>query len=164
MFFQAVHLDSVREAGLRLLFPSLSFTIASATTGWLCARRKSPALTLYLGQGFLFVGTASLVVMATVFPGYDCPNWLYDAFLVPAIIGVGMMAPSTVLTLLNITHSEDQAVANTCLIMMRSLGVFTGTTISTTVLQNSFHLAIKKHNYDEHTKQVSAAQTYLAFY
>lgn len=159
MFFQASHLDTVREAGFRLLFPSISFTMASAITGSIIARLQSPALTLYISQGLLFFGTLGLVLMVTVFPLFNVSNWAYNSMLIAPIMGVGMIAPSTVLTLLNITPMEDQAVANTCLIMARSLGVFFATAISTTTVQNTLRIVISSYDYDESSQVVSGVTT-----
>ncbi|OPB40701.1 putative L-asparaginase [Trichoderma guizhouense] len=153
LFFQTVHLDSGQDAGFRLLVPSISFTVASCATGFIIARRGSPELTLQLGQGFLFVGTLGLVLMAAMFRTLSMPGWLYNIMLIFPIVGVGILASSTVLALLNVTPSRDQAVANGGLIMLRSLGIFISTAFSTTVLQNIFLASINLDQYDEQQKK-----------
>ncbi|KAK4071856.1 hypothetical protein Trihar35433_3920 [Trichoderma harzianum] len=153
LFFQTVHLDSGQDAGFRLLVPSISFTVASCATGFIIARRGSPELTLQLGQGFLFVGTLGLVLMAAMFRTLSMPGWLYNIMLILPIVGVGILASSTVLALLNVTPSRDQAVANGGLIMLRSLGIFISTAFSTTVLQNIFLASINLDQYDEQQKK-----------
>lgn len=85
--------------------------------------------------------------MAWTFQDLGVPNAIYDLMLALPVIGVAMLAPSTVLTLLNMTSNEDQAVANGGLIMCRSLGVFVSTALSTTVLQNVFLLSVQKQRF-----------------
>ncbi|KAK2036574.1 MFS general substrate transporter, partial [Colletotrichum somersetense] len=155
LFFQTVHLDTVQDAGFRLLIPSVSFTISSCFTGFLIARRKSPALTLRLGQSIVLCGAYGLVVMAAVSRRANVPDWMYDCMIALPILGVGMLASSTVMSLLNATPAADQAVANGTLIMMRSLGVFSATAFSTTILQNVFLESLGEASLDNKTIQVS---------
>lgn len=99
--------------------------------------------------------------MAAMFRTLNMPGWLYNIMLIFPIVGVGMLASSTVLALLNVTPSRDQAVANGGLIMLRSLGIFISTAFSTTVLQNIFLTSINLDQYDEQQKQVCEKPYYI---
>lgn len=142
MFFQAVKLDDTDKAGARLVVPSVSFTAVSALSASIIARVKSPKPTLLASQGLLLVGTTGLFVMAAVFPYHSVHDAVYSLMLVAPMLGVGMMAPSTVLALLDLTDPETHAVINGGLIMARSLGVFVATAMSTTIIQNVFQASI----------------------
>lgn len=99
--------------------------------------------------------------MAAMFRTLNMPGWLYNIMLIFPIVGVGMLASSTVLALLNVTPSKDQAVANGGLIMLRSLGIFISTAFSTTVLQNIFLATINLDQYNEQQKQVCEEPCYI---
>lgn len=154
LFFQLVKLDSVRDAGLRLVVPSIAFTASSAMTGSIVARLGSPRLTMAVSQAILFIGGLGLVLMAAVFQRYGVPDAVYYIMLALPAVGVAMLAPSTVLAILNITPIKDQAVANSGLIMFRSLGTFISTALSTAILQNLFLSFLGKDNLDSHDAQV----------
>lgn len=87
---------------------------------------------------------------------------MYDLVLIIPIMGVGMLAPSTVLTLLNMVSSHDHAVANGGLIMMRSLGVFMGTTLSTTVVQNVLRASLRASAPKEMEEKVGVSSVLLS--
>jgi hypothetical protein len=142
LFFQAVRLDTIEQAGARLVIPSVSFTVVSALSASFIAWASSPRPTLIAGQLLLCAGTAALLTMAAIFPDHDVPDAVYNLVLVPVSLGVGMIAPSTLLALLSLTNSENHAVMNGGLVMARSLGVFMATAISTTTIQNAFWSAL----------------------
>lgn len=154
LFFQLVKLDSVRDAGLRLVVPSITFTISSALTGSIVARLGSPRLTMAISQAILCIGGLGLVLMAAIFQRYGIPNAVYYVTLALPTVGVAMLAPSTVLALLNITPTKDQAVANSGLIMFRSLGTFVSTALSTAMLQNLFLSFLARDKLDSQDTEV----------
>lgn len=154
LFFELVKLDSVRDAGLRLVVPSITFTVSSALTGFIVARLGSPRLTMAVSQVMLLIGGLGLVLMAAIFQRYGVPNAVYYIMLALPTVGVAMLAPSTVLALLNITPTKDQAVANSGLIMFRSLGTFISTALSTAILQNLFLAFLGRDKLNSHDAQV----------
>jgi archaellum component FlaF (FlaF/FlaG flagellin family) len=99
--------------------------------------------------------------MAAFFRALNVPGWLYNIMLISPIVGVGMLASSTVLALLNVTPSRDQAVANSGLIMLRSLGIFISTAFSTTVSQNVFLASINLNQFDEKQLEVCGESCHL---
>lgn len=99
--------------------------------------------------------------MAAMFRTLNVTGWLYNIMLIFLIIGVGMLASSTVLALLDVTPSRDQALANGGLIMLRSLGIFISTAFSTTVLQNVFLASINPNEYDERQNEVCGESCHL---
>jgi hypothetical protein len=141
-FYQAVGLETAAEAGTHLVVPSLSFTLSSALAGFLIGRLKTPAPTLHASQVLLVLGTITLAYCAILFPSFS-GAWkiLFSLGLALPAFGSGMMAPSVVLTLLQLSKEEDQAVASGALILMRSLGVSISTALSTTIVQNVFQFA-----------------------
>ncbi|RAH44418.1 uncharacterized protein BO95DRAFT_433012 [Aspergillus brunneoviolaceus CBS 621.78] len=98
------------------------------------ARAYPPA-----SQALLALGTLALfVVVACTSAHTRLPESIYNLALLLPTLGMGMMAPSAVLTLLSSSTKDDHAVANGCFIMMRSLGVFMAVAAGTTTLQNVF--------------------------
>lgn len=152
-FFQTVLLESSEDASTHLVVPSISFTVVSAFTAFLISKLKSPAPTFYASQILLVVGATGLVVMATVFPRRDIASWMYNAMLILPAAGASMMAPSALMTLLSLTGDDDHAVVNGGFIMIRSLGVFMATTLSTATVQGSFRASFRKN--DSLTRNVS---------
>ena len=155
VFFQTVRLESMQAAGTRLVIPSIVFSISSVLSGSLIARWKSPAYTLRFSQGLLLVGTSGLVVASGIFSQYKVPSFIYNVVLILPAIAVGVMAPSTVLTLLNTVDYEEHAVANASLNMVRALGIFIATALSTATLQNVLNACFAARNYDAATMNVS---------
>ncbi|RDW63728.1 hypothetical protein BP6252_11273 [Coleophoma cylindrospora] len=151
IFFQTVHLESMQAAGTRLVLPSIVFSISSVLSGSLIAKWKTPAYTLCFSQGLLLVGTSGVVVAAGVFSQYKVPSFVYNFMLTLPAFAVGMMAPSTVLTLLNTVSHDEHAVANGSLNMVRAMGVFIATALSTAVSQNVLNICIAARNYDAAT-------------
>ncbi|KAL4811853.1 hypothetical protein BDW67DRAFT_179237 [Aspergillus spinulosporus] len=145
LFFQSVFLESPQQASMHLIIPSISFTIISAITASLIAKQNTPAYTLRASKILLTIGTLGLFVAAALTSARSrMQGAVYNLILVFPTLGVGMMAPSVVLTLLNSCTREDHAVSNGCFIMMRSLGVFTAAALGTTTLQNSFEGSISR--------------------
>ena len=154
LFFQTVKLEDFETAGARLVVPSVSFTAVSALSAFLIARFKSPRPTLLASQALLVAGVVGLFVMAAVFPAHDVHDAVYSLMLVAPMLGVGMMAPSTVLALLDLTEPDTHAVINGGLIMARSLGVFVATAMSTTTIQNAFEASVSQFATGEEMKKV----------
>lgn len=152
-FFQTVLLESSQDASLHLIVPSISFTAVSAFTAFLISKLTSPAPTFYASQLLLVVGATGLVIMATVFPRRDVASWMYNALLILPAAGASMMAPSALMTLLSMTDDDDHAVVNGGFIMVRSLGVFVATTLSTAMVQGSFRASFSMN--DSLTRNVS---------
>ena len=138
-----------------MVIPSIVFSISSVLSGSLIARWKSPAYTLRFSQGLLLVGTSGLVVASGIFSQYKVPSFIYNVVLILPAIAVGVMAPSTVLTLLNTVDYEEHAVANASLNMVRALGIFIATALSTATLQNVLNACFAARNYDAATMNVS---------
>lgn len=159
MFFQSVLLESAEKAGLRLIIPSVSFTAISAITATIIARTKTPAYTLRGGQFLIVIGTLGLLSMAVLSSSSSrtrIPDFVYNLVLIFPTLGVGMMAPSTVLALLNLSTKENHAIVNGGFIMTRSLGVFVAIALGTTTLQNVFEASIFQYGYDEATRKVGS--------
>src|SRR5262245_26486234 len=127
LFLQSVRLDSPEKAGATLVIPSVAFTISSALSAFITARIGSPQPLLVASQILLLLGVIGLVLMSTISPDIGAPDALYSAMLVLPAVGVGTMAPGTILALLNFTRPEDHAAANGGFAMTRSLGVFIAT-------------------------------------
>lgn len=153
-FFQAVRLESAGQASTHLAVPSIAFTAVSAVSGTTIARLGTPKPTLRVSQLLLLAGTCGLVVMATVLPAVGAPPALYNLCLALPALGVGMMAPSALLTLLSLTDHETHAVANGGFIMMRSLGVFAATSLSSATIQNTFRARERVYGITEEKLQV----------
>lgn len=136
------------------MIPSLSFTAMSALTALVISRRKRTEIPLYLGQLCLVLGAGGLVAMAAVFPRNNVPSWVYNMVLVLPAAGASMMAPSALLTLLNMSSGYSHAVVNATFIMARSLGVFMATALSATTVQNRCQLSFKSPWYDPTTRRV----------
>ncbi|KAL7909512.1 major facilitator superfamily domain-containing protein [Trichoderma velutinum] len=141
-FFQSVLVESATLASTHLVFPSIAFTLISAISGTAIARLETPKPTLQLSQFLLLGGAACLLIMPTLLPGLQAPGVVYSLCLAMPILGVGMMAPSALLLLLGMSNRENHATMNGGFIMMRSLGGFTATSVSTTVVQNFFQRSI----------------------
>ncbi|KAL4974642.1 hypothetical protein BDW66DRAFT_152675 [Aspergillus desertorum] len=161
LFFQSVLLESLQQASLHLIIPSISFTIISAITASLIAKQNTPAYTLRASKILLTIGTLGLFVAAALTSARSrMQGAVYNLILVFPTLGVGMMAPSVVLTLLNSCTREDHAVSNGCFIMMRSLGVFTAAALGTTTLQNSFESSIsRERGLQEQEREVTVQTT-----
>ncbi|KID60652.1 Major facilitator superfamily domain, general substrate transporter, partial [Metarhizium hybridum] len=142
-FFQAVLLETPGQASTHLVAPSIAFTIVSAISGATIARLETPKPTLRISQVMLLCGAAGLMVMATILPRTETPGALYNLCLAMPILGVGMMAPSALLLLLGMSDRNNHATLNGGFIMMRSLGGFTATSISTTIVQNVFQQTMR---------------------
>ncbi|KAL6230162.1 hypothetical protein BDW75DRAFT_234627 [Aspergillus navahoensis] len=117
-------------------------------------------------QILLTSGTLGLFLAAALTSARSRMNEVvYNLVLVFPTLGVGMMAPSVVLTLLNSCTREDHAVSNGCFIMMRSLGAFTAVALGTTTLQNSFESSISRerglHEQEREMIQASRQQVEL---
>ncbi|KXG54680.1 Major facilitator superfamily domain, general substrate transporter [Penicillium griseofulvum] len=138
LFFQSVLLESAQQASLHLIIPSVSFTFISIITASVIARLKTPLYTLRGSQVLLGIGVLGLFVAIAQTSDHT---------------RVGMMAPSTVLTLLNSSTKEDHAVANGCFIMMRSLGVFVAVALGTTTLQNAFEFSLAHQKVDDKSRE-----------
>jgi hypothetical protein len=154
LYFQAVRLDTPEEAGARLVIPSISFTLASAVSAAVIARFTCLRVTLTASQFVLIVGVFGLLVMAAVFPAWDVNDAAYDFMLVWPAVGVGMIAPSTILAFLQITTHENHAATNGGFIMTRSLGVFIATSLSTAMVQNTFWASISPYVMDQQILEV----------
>lgn len=155
LFFQSVLLESPQQASLHLIIPSVSFTIISVITASAIARLKTPVYTLRGSQVLLGIGVVGLFVAIVLTSDHNrMPDYVYNLVLIFPTLGVGMMAPSTVLTLLNSSSKEDHAVANGCFIMMRSLGVFVAVALGTTTLQNAFELSLAHQKVDDKSREV----------
>lgn len=153
-FFQAVRLESAGDASAHVAIPSIAFTAISALAGTTIARLGTPKHTLLLSQVLLLIGTLGLVVMAAVLPATKVSNSLYGLCLITPSLGVGMMAPSALLTLLSLCAQRDHAVMNGGFIMMRSLGVFIATSLSTAILQNVSRGVLETMSMDDETAKV----------
>ncbi|QQK46894.1 Major facilitator superfamily domain, general substrate transporter [Penicillium digitatum] len=154
LFFQSVLLESSQEASVHLIIPSVSFTVTSVITASLITRLKTPAYTLRGSQVLLGMGVLGLcLAIAQTSDHTRLPDYIYNLALSFPTSGVGMMAPSTVLTLLNSSTKEDHAVANGCFIMMRSLGVFVAVALGTTTLQNAFELSLSHQKFDDTSRE-----------
>jgi hypothetical protein len=155
LFFQSVLLESAQQASLHLIIPSASFTIISVITASVIARLKTPLYTLRGSQVLLGIGVLGLfLAIAQTTDHTRMPGYIYNLALIFPTLGVGMMAPSTVLTLLNSSTKEDHAVANGCFIMMRSLGVFVAVALGTTTLQNAFEFSLAHQKVDDKSREV----------
>ncbi|KAJ5950853.1 Major facilitator superfamily domain general substrate transporter [Penicillium vulpinum] len=154
LFFQSVLLESSQQASLHLIIPSVSFTIISVITASVIARLKTPVYTLRGSQVLLGIGVLGLfLAVASTSAHSRVPDYIYNLVLIFPTLGVGMMAPSTVLTLLNSSTKEDHAVANGCFIMMRSLGVFIAVALGTTTLQNAFEFSLTHQKVDDESRK-----------
>lgn len=161
-FFQAVRLESAGQASTHLAVPSIAFTAVSAVSGTTIARLGTPKPTLRASQMLLLCGALGLVVMATVLPAVGAPTALYNLCLALPALGVGMMAPSALLTLLSLADHSSHAVVNGGFIMMRSLGVFAATSLSSATIQNAFRASERVYGTTEerlkvcrHTRRVT---------
>ncbi|KAK9444851.1 major facilitator superfamily transporter [Metarhizium brunneum] len=152
-FFQAVLLETPGQASTHLVAPSIAFTIVSAISGATIARLETPKPTLRISQVMLLCGAAGLMVMATILPRTETPGALYNLCLAMPILGVGMMAPSALLLLLGMSDRNNHATLNGGFIMMRSLGGFTATSISTTIVQNVFQQTMRPFMTSEEIKK-----------
>ncbi|KXH34238.1 multidrug resistance protein fnx1 [Colletotrichum salicis] len=152
-FFQAVRLESAGEASAHVVIPSIAFTAMSAVAGTTIAKLRTPRPTLRVSQVLLLVGALGLVAMATALPATKASNSLYSLCLIMPSLGVGMMAPSALLTLLSLGGQHDHAAMNGGFIMMRSLGVFIATSLSTTIIQNVSQVVLKTMSLDEETAE-----------
>ncbi|KAL2070720.1 hypothetical protein VTL71DRAFT_13746 [Oculimacula yallundae] len=151
--YTTARLNTPEMASTRLIIPSITFTVSSALTGSLIAHYKTPLPALRLGQLLLVTGTLALVLMAALLSLSNISSpWPYNIVLAIPTTGVGMMAPSVVLTLLNMVDSTEHAVANRSLIMMRSLGVFVATALGSSTLQNIFRGHFTSYHYGEKTR------------
>lgn len=65
-----------------------------------------------------------------------------------------MMAPSALLTLLNLSTHRYHAVVTATFVMARSLGVFMATALSATTIQNSCRSSFDSPRYDSTTQKV----------
>lgn len=156
-FFQTVRLQTAEQASAHLVIPSVAFTVASAATGTLIARLGTPWPTLQASRNLLLLGSVGSVVMVALLPRLGAPGITYDFLLTLSTFGVGMMAPSTLLTLLNLCDTKEHATVNGAFIMMRSLGVLAATSLSTTVIQNTFQGYMELHTYSDAVRQVNSA-------
>lgn len=154
VFCQTVLLDSPEQASARLLLPSLCFTLVSALTSYLISRTDSPAFTLYSSQPFLVLGTAGLVYMVGTVSKKAVGNVGYTLLLGPPVIGASMLAPSALMTLLNLSRPEDHANVNSSFILARTIGLFGATALGSTVLQNSFKLVIQRRELSSDASKV----------
>ena len=154
MFFQTVLLESPEVAGVHIVVPSITFTIVSALTASLISRSKTPAPTLYASQIVLIIGATGLVVMAAVFPKIHVASWIYNLMLILPAAGSSMLAPSALLTLLNLTVPDTHAVVNGGFVMVRLLGIFMAITLSTTVVQGSIRASFALDDFDAPTQKV----------
>lgn len=153
-FLQTVRLQTAEQASAHLVIPSVAFTVASAATGTLIARLGSPWPTLQASRNLLFLGSVGSVAMVALLPKLGAPDITYDFLLTLSTFGVGMMAPSTLLTLLNLCNTEEHATINGAFIMMRSLGILAATSLSTTIIQNTFQGYVNLHNYSDTVRRV----------
>ncbi|KAL6787362.1 putative L-asparaginase [Trichoderma sp. SZMC 28012] len=144
-FFQSVLVESATLASTHLVVPSIAFTLISAISGTAIARLETPKPTLQLSQFLLLGGAACLLLMPTLLPSLQTPGVVYSLCLAMPILGVGMMAPSALLLLLGMSNRENHATMNGGFIMMRSLGGFTATSVSTTVVQNIFQRTMRPY-------------------
>ncbi|KJK76302.1 hypothetical protein H634G_08362 [Metarhizium anisopliae BRIP 53293] len=152
-FFQAVLLETPAQASTHLVAPSIAFTVVSAISGATIARLETPKPTLRISQVMLLCGAVGLMVMATILPRTETPGALYNLCLAMPILGVGMMAPSALLLLLGMSDRNNHATLNGGFIMMRSLGGFTATSISTTIVQNVFQQTMRPFMTSEEIKK-----------
>lgn len=160
-FFQAVLLETPGQASTHLVAPSIAFTIVSAISGATIARLETPKPTLRISQVMLLCGAAGLMVMATILPRTETPGALYNLCLAMPILGVGMMAPSALLLLLGMSDRNNHATLNGGFIMMRSLGGFTATSISTTIVQNVFQQTMRPFMTSEEVRKVSRLEAHM---
>lgn len=160
-FFQAVLLETPAQASTHLVAPSIAFTVVSAISGATIARLETPKPTLRISQVMLLCGAVGLMVMATILPRTETPGALYNLCLAMPILGVGMMAPSALLLLLGMSDRNNHATLNGGFIMMRSLGGFTATSISTTIVQNVFQQTMRPFMTSEEIKKVSRLEAHM---
>lgn len=153
-FFQSVLVESPGAASSHLVFPSIAFTLISAISGTAIARLETPKPTLWLSQFLLLVGSACLLLLPTFLPGIKAPGIVYSLCLAMSILGVGMMAPSALLLLLGMSSRQNHATLNGGFIMMRSLGGFTATSISTTIVQNVFQKVMQPYMVSAEAREV----------
>jgi hypothetical protein len=156
VFSQAVLLDTPEEAGVRLLVPSISFTATSALSSYLIARLGTPLPTLYASQVFLVFGTTGMLLMMLMSIKTPLPSVIITTLLTPPVIGASMMAPSALMTLLNMVNEEKCAIVNSNFILARSLGYFVATTLGATVLQNTYSRSIEGLGLSPEDFEVSA--------
>ncbi|KAK1633996.1 hypothetical protein BDP81DRAFT_451935 [Colletotrichum phormii] len=160
LMFSMINYCSAGEASAHVVIPSIAFTAMSAVAGTTIARLRTSRPTLRVSQVLLLVGALGLVAMATALPANKASNSLYSLCLIMPSLGVGMMAPSALLTLLSLGEQRDHAAMNGGFIMVRSLGVFIATSLSTTVIQNVSQGVLKTMSLDEQTAKSKVMQAY----
>lgn len=138
-FFQLVYGSSSMDSGLKML-PLVGGMIAFAiTTGQIIARVGVYKPQAVLGSVFSLIGAA--VMHALLYPTLRYSSFAGILFIIGA--GTGFLTPVVNILVSTSVPKEFIAVATTGSAFLRSLGGVIGTTITATVLNNTYKNAIK---------------------
>ncbi|KAM7198156.1 major facilitator superfamily transporter [Rhypophila sp. PSN 637] len=156
LFFQGVLLSSATTSGLRLLTCSLVSSSAGAATGLLITSTRRLKWPLVTGTTLIIFGTLCLSSLQR-----SWPSWTYVLVLIPTHSGMGFQYTATSVSILAVPDpttlnsppespnnpkllqnqkrksSPPKAVITSTLILVRSLGMVLGVSLSSLIVQNA---------------------------
>ncbi|KAK8060947.1 transporter [Apiospora saccharicola] len=152
IFLQAVLLASATRSGLQLMAPFAVTSLVSALTAYAIARTRRLRWSLVSGATFFLVGTLALTRL-----GRHTPHWVAVLALVPTSVGQGLQNPGTFIAVLAAAAEDtdcadavgntgqrnkgkgknQQALATSVMVLVRSVGQVVGIAASSLLLQGS---------------------------
>ncbi|KAK7957679.1 multidrug resistance protein fnx1 [Apiospora saccharicola] len=154
IFLQAVLLASATRSGLQLMAPFAVTSLVSALTAYAIARTRRLRWSLVSGATFFLMGTLALTRL-----GRHTPHWVAVLALVPTSVGQGLQNPGTFIAVLAAARAEEtgvnandqgpnrgdkknsnknqQALATSVMVLVRSVGQVVGIAASSLLLQGS---------------------------
>ncbi|KAH8812130.1 major facilitator superfamily domain-containing protein [Xylogone sp. PMI_703] len=131
LFFQVVLEDTVLQAGMRLVIPSLATPIGGLIAGIIMSRYGRLSELVRLGCFFMMFGNGLVASLR-----YKDDAWKYLLYLFPANLGQGIVYPSILFTFIAAFDHSEQAVSTSIVYLFRSMGTVWGVAASSTIIQN----------------------------
>ncbi|ODV91985.1 hypothetical protein CANCADRAFT_569 [Tortispora caseinolytica NRRL Y-17796] len=143
LFFQAVLWESVQLAGWRLVIPSASTILSSTLTGFLMHRFGLLATLVKFGAFVIGIGTVLMlllcdkVINVPTQEGHGISHsFSYLSYLLPNHLGIGIIFPSSLFTMLAAWPQDHQAVVTCAVYLWRACGSIIGITISASTIDS----------------------------
>lgn len=139
LYFQAVRLESAREAGIHIIPYSVALSTSSVAAGaYMRATGRFKKYTVLMSLFQLF-GSLLLFAMNS-----ETPEWLSYFAVVPMGVGGAGVLTTTLIAVINIVPRSEIAVSTAITYLFRTSGQILGVGLSGAVLQFSLRNELRK--------------------
>jgi MFS family permease len=133
LFFQLVRGVDASASGM-LVVPFLGSNCIGAWCAGMLARRRGKM------KGIMLIGLVACIIgfLLLAFVNADTPRYLLVIFQLFLGFGIGMIMPSTLVTVQNAAERRDVGAATGCVLFLRSMGGAFGSTLVGALLASGF--------------------------